>query len=126
MSSMFSDSGSTAQTMDFLKTMANDNLLSELDTLAQQGVNALSATTPSDTGLTATSWGYEIEVNNDHAAIYWFNTHENEGVNIAVIIQYGHATGTGGYVTGIDYINPTMQSIFDQIIDAVWKKVTLA
>lgn len=124
--SILSASGSTRKTMDFLKEMAAGGLFSNLETFAQQGVNALSVSTPVDSGITAASWGYDIQVESDHAVINWFNTNEIDGVNIAVILQYGHATGTGGYITGIDYINPSIQPIFTQIIDDVWRKVTLA
>lgn len=106
--------------------MANDNLFADLEMFAQQGVNALATMTPIESGITASSWGYEIEYDSDHAGIYWTNSNENEGVNIAVIIQYGHATGTGGYISGIDYINPSMLSIFNQILENVWRRVTLA
>lgn len=126
MSAIFSSSGSTKKTQAFLQKMASDNLLADLEPYAQQGVNALSTLTPIESGVTAASWGYDIILDSDHVEINWFNTHENDGVNIAVIIQYGHATGTGAYITGIDYINPAMQPIFQDIVDNVWKKVTLA
>lgn len=106
--------------------MASTNLLADLAPLAQQGVSALATMTPVESGITASSWSYEIEVDSEHVAIYWTNTHENEGVNIAVIIQYGHATGTGGYISGIDYINPAMLPIFESIIDSIWEKVSTA
>lgn len=126
MTGLITSSGSTKRTQAFLSKMAHSNLLAEIAPYAAQGVAALAATTPKESGLTASSWSYEVEVDAEHAAIYWTNSHENEGVNIAVIIQYGHATGTGGYITGIDYINPTMLPIFEQIAENIWKKVTLA
>ena len=86
--------------------------------------SALRSATPVDSGETAASWDYEIEMNGDKKAIYWTNSNINDGVPIAVILQYGHGTGTGGYVQGRDYINPTMQTIFDQIADDAWKEVT--
>jgi hypothetical protein len=122
----FTTSGSTANTDRFLKAMQASDLYSGLDRLAQRGVSALQANTPQSTGLTAASWGYEIEVADGKATIYWYNTHVESGVNVAVILQYGHGTGTGGYVSGRDYINPAIQPVFDEIADEVWKKVTSA
>ena len=87
-------------------------------------VEALSAATPVDSGLTASSWYYEIEHNDTGASISFFNSNVNEGVPIAIILQYGHGTGTGGWVEGRDYINPAIQPIFDQIANDVWREVT--
>lgn len=87
------------------------------------GVSALSSATPRDTGETAGSWEYRIERTSDSISIIWYNTNEVDGVNIAVIRQLGHGTGTGGYVEGIDYINPAIKPIFDRITEAVWKEV---
>lgn len=123
---LFSSSGSTDKTMSFLQKMAAPVPASGLDALAQQGVNALAAATPIESGLTAASWSYEIETVGDRTTISWINTHRDNGVNVAIILQYGHGTGTGGYVSGRDYINPAIKPIFDQIADDVWKKVTLA
>lgn len=106
--------------------MAADNLLAELEPYAQQGVNALATLTPQDTGLTAASWGYEIVIDGGSVFINWFNTNENDGALVAILLQYGHGTGTGGYISGTDYINPAMKPIFDQIAADVWRKVTLA
>lgn len=90
----------------------------------EKGVEALSAATPVDTGLTASLWRYEIEGDANHAVISFHNDHINKGVNIAIILQYGHGTGTGGWVEGRDYINPAIQPIFDQIANDVWREVT--
>ena len=106
--------------------MQNPNLYSNLEPIAQAGVNALRAATPQESGLTAMSWDYEIEVDREKARISWINTNRNNGVNIAIILQYGHGTGTGGYVAGRDYINPAIRPLFDQLADQVWKKVTSA
>lgn len=91
---------------------------------AKMGVTALAAATPKEDGLTAASWGYEIEESSTGTTIYWTNTNINKGVPIAVILQYGHGTGTGGYVQGRDYINPAIQPIFDQITNELLKEVT--
>ena len=122
----FSASGSTENTANFLKKMQAQDMYSGLETLAQRGVAALQAATPTASGLTGMSWNYEIEVSKERASITWLNTHSVNGVNIAVILQYGHGTRTGGYVTGIDYINPAIRPIFDEIANEVWKKVTSA
>lgn len=125
-SGLFSSSGSTAKTQAFLQKMQAGDVLSGLESLAQQGVNALAAMTPVDTGLTAASWSYEITTSGGTTKISWINTNRIGGVKVAIILQYGHGTGTGGFVAGRDYINPAIQPIFDQIADDVWKKVTLA
>lgn len=122
----FSLGGSTRNTDAFLKKMKSTKLSTGLDSLAQRGVSALQAATPMDGGLTAASWSYEIEVKGDSTTIHWINTNTNNGVNIAVILQYGHGTGTGGYVAGRDYINPAIQPVMDAIADELWKKVTSA
>ena len=88
------------------------------------GADALANATPIDTGLTASSWSYEIVEDDGGATIYWKNSNVVKGVSIAVILQYGHGTGTGGYVEGIDYINPALRSIFEGIADDAWKEVT--
>lgn len=89
------------------------------------GVEALRKETPKDSGLTADSWYYEIiEQDNGNVTIEWNNSNVNKYVNIAVIIQTGHGTGTGGYVKGIDYINPAMRPVFQEIADNLWREVT--
>lgn len=118
--------GSTVRTEKFLQTMQTPNLFSDLSSLGQRGVAALASATPADTGLTANSWGYEITSKGGQYTITWYNTHTIEGVNIAIILQYGHGTGTGGWVAGRDYINPAIQPIFDDIANEMWKKVTSA
>lgn len=123
---MFTSSGSTVRTQRFLQKMQSTDLTSGLTSLAQRGVTALQAATPKDSSLTANSWDYEIEVKNGNTKITWINTNTVDGVNIAIILQYGHGTGTGGYVAGRDYINGALQPIFDEIANQVWKKVTSA
>lgn len=95
-----------------------------LDKYGKKGVDALSAATPVDTGKTAASWYYEIIQNEDESTIVWKNSNVNKYVNIALILQYGHATRNGGYVTGIDYINPALRPIFEELAEAAWKEVT--
>ena len=122
----FTVSGSTARTDGFLDKMIRGDLYSGLDAYAKRGVLALQSHTPVETGLTAASWSYEIDISKDKATITWLNSNTVSGVNIAVILQYGHGTGTGGYVAGRDYINPALQPIFDEIAEAVWRRVTSA
>lgn len=97
---------------------------SDLDKYGREGVAALSSATPVDTGKTAASWKYEITHFHDTVTISFYNTNIQNGVPIAIILQYGHGTRNGGYVQGRDYINPAIQPIFDKILDAAWKEVT--
>ena len=99
------------------------DLDSVLTDYAQKGVQALEDATPRRTGLTALSWSYEIERTADSITITWTNSNFNKGVPIALMIQYGHGTGTGGYVPGVDYINPAMKPIFEEIEQRVMKEV---
>lgn len=126
MAVQFTIEGSTNKTSNFLKAMQKQDLFTDLSRLAQQGVFELAAATPVDTTLTANSWDYEIITYPDHVDIYWLNYNVNQGVNIALILQYGHATRNGGYFPGIDYINPAIKPIFDAIREEVWRKVVEA
>lgn len=98
--------------------------LGGLDKYGRQGVEALSGATPIDTGLAAHSWRYEIERGNGNTRIVWHNDDIEGGYNVALLLQYGHGTRNGGYVQGIDYINPAIQPIFDEIAQSAWKEVT--
>lgn len=122
----FTVTGSTTRTQKFLQTIAGRDLFSDLDSAGRRGVEALRAATPVDTGLTAASWSYNIKKEGDSYTLSWTNSHRVNGVLIAIILQYGHGTGTGGYVAGRDYINPAIQPIFEQITNDVWRKVTQA
>ena len=95
-----------------------------LDKYGQAGVSALSSATPVESGKTASSWYYEIKRQNGSVALEFYNSNVNNGVPIAVILQFGHGTGTGGWVPGRDYINPAIQPIFDKIAEDAWKEVT--
>ena len=119
----FSSKGDFSKTIKFLNKMKNVKISNILSKYGEIGVNALSQATPKDSGVTSRSWNYKIEVNNDNASIVWYNTNVVKGVNIAVILQYGHGTRNGGWVEGRDYINPAMKPIFDKIADQVWKEV---
>ena len=95
-----------------------------LDKYGKEGVAALASATPTETGKTANSWYYEVENQNGYAKITFNNSNINKGVPIAIILQYGHGTGTGGWVQGRDYINPAIQPLFDRIAEEAWKEVT--
>lgn len=107
----------------FLYTVSKGDVYSVLESLGQRGVDALASSTPVDSGITAGSWGYLIERENGKVRIVWTNSSQNQGLSIAILLQYGHGTGTGGYVEGRDYINPAIQPIFDDIADAVWQAI---
>ena len=98
--------------------------LGMLDKYGNRGVAALRSATPVDTGLTADSWSYTIQNDGKSATISFTNSNVNHGVNIAILLQYGHATGTGGWVEGRDYINPAIQPIFDELAREAWNEVT--
>lgn len=106
-----------------LKKLSDSEMDAILAKYGQIGVDALAGSTPKDTGRTSSSWSYEINNRRGGQSIEWHNAHVNDGVNIAVIIQYGHGTGTGGYVTGVDYINPAMRPVFEQIKNDILKEV---
>lgn len=114
----------TYKSLHNLSLFASYRLMNILDKYGKEGVEALRSTTPKDTGLTADSWYYDIDVEKDKITITWNNSNVNDGVPIAVLIQYGHGTGTGGYVQGVDYINPAMHPIFKDIADSAWKEVS--
>lgn len=115
--------GDFSKTFKFLEKAKKLNTKQILEKYAKVGVTALANATPVDSGLTANSWTYEISVAGESASINWVNTNVNKGVNIALILQFGHGTGTGGYVQGIDYINPAMKPIFDKLAEEVWSEV---
>lgn len=116
-------SRSGKKTEDFLTRLVKQRYMPYLDAYGIRGVDALANATPKDRPETSQRWGYRIIENPGEITIEWFNTEVEDGMNIAILIQYGHATGTGGYVVGRDYINPAMQPIFDELADEVWKRV---
>lgn len=117
-------SGSFEKTTKFLEFLKSNKIFNVLDHYGRVGVDLLSSATPRETGETAQSWSYSVTHNKGKHAINFSNNHVEDGVNIAIIIQYGHGTGTGGYVEGIDYINPVIRPLFQQILDDVWRQVT--
>lgn len=122
----FKHTGDFSKTKKSLGRMKEITRLNILDRYGKAGVSALSSATPAESGLTASSWTYEISSSSGGASITFLNTNVNKGVNIAIILQYGHGTGTGGWVQGRDYINPAIQPVFDKMTEAVWKEIISA
>ena len=108
----------------FKKALVASDVSDILDKYGKRGVSALAASTPVDSGLTASSWSYKVHSSRSNATLTFYNSNINNGVPIAIILQYGHGTGTGGWVEGRDYINPAIQPIFDEIVEEAWKEVT--
>lgn len=116
--------GSFRKTESYLERMMKFKIKSILDASGRAGANALASATPEESGLAANSWTYEIEVNAGFAKISWHNTDVENGFPVALMLQLGYGTGTGGYVAGRDYINPAMRPVFDKIKADVRKAVT--
>lgn len=117
-------SGDFKKNLTFLTHLRTRNIRPILEKYGQKGVEALAEATPKATGKTAASWSYEIKMEKTGAVLSWKNSNVVDGVPIAVILQYGHGTRNGGYVQGVDYINPAMKPVFDAIRDELWKEVT--
>lgn len=115
--------GDFNKTRDLLDRVRNGHLYHDLDQYGRIGVDILSRATPVRTSLTAHSWGYRVIRDRRKPGIEWYNTNVVNGTPVAILIQYGHGTGTGGYVQGRDYINPVMRPLFDHIANEIWKKV---
>jgi hypothetical protein len=122
----FTTQGSFDRTAASLRRLANGEIFRVLDRYGEMGRAALAAATPVDSGQTAAAWTYQIVQNGGYPGITWSNTNRQNGFAVAISLQYGHGTGTGGYVQGRDYINPAIQPIFDRIADAVWEEVIRA
>jgi len=120
----FRQRGSFKKTERFLKKAEKGGFFDHLEEYGKLGVEALSYATPVDSGLTASSWSYEIRKTDEEYAIYWTNGNLQDGwFNVAIGIQYGHGTGNGGWIAGKDYINPTIQPVFDEMAEAAWRAV---
>lgn len=124
MSISFSSTGSFRNTEAFLNRMSRNDIASVLNKYGSVGTAALRAATPVDSSLTANSWEHKVSKSARGWELYWDNQNGSGNVKVAVLLQYGHGTGTGGYVVGRDYINPAIQPVFDQIATAVWREVT--
>ena len=120
----FRQKGDFSKLTRFMERAKETVRLGDLDKYGREGVAALASATPVDSGLTASSWSYKIEHKNGSATISFHNANVQNGVPIAVILQYGHGTRNGGWVQGRDYINPAIQPIFDRIADEAWREVT--
>lgn len=120
----FRQKGDFSKLNNYLERLRRFNCTSILDKYGKRGVAALSAATPTESGKTAGSWYYEISGRKDAVKITFLNSNVNKGVPIAIILQLGHGTGTGGWVEGRDYINPAIQPVFDNIADEAWREVT--
>lgn len=126
MSFAFTSSGDFKKTEKFLKSLSEQDNFKALEKFGRQGVAALAAATPVDSGETAGSWYYEITRTKTSWTITFNNSVMAGSAPLAILLQYGHGTGTGGYVQGRDYINPAIQPVFDRIADEAWKAVTSA
>lgn len=120
----FRQKGDFSKLTRYFEKVKESAKIGVLDKYGREGVAALSSATPVKTGKTANSWYYEIERQNGSVSLVFKNSNVNFGVPIAIVLQYGHGTGTGGWVEGKDYINPAIQPIFDEIANAAWKEVT--
>lgn len=117
--------GDLKKTLKFLQHVSKSTYMNILKKYGEEGVRALAAATPVDSGETASSWGYEVTQSEKGFKITWNNSHLGNGsFPIALMLQYGHGTGTGGWIEGRDYINPAIRPIFDKMADDVWKEVT--
>lgn len=116
--------GNLKKTSDFLENAKKFNPKTILERYAQQGVQALMSATPTDSGKTANSWGYEITIATGSYSITWTNSNLVDGVPLVILLHYGHGTRNGGYVEGRDFINPALRPIFDSLADAAWKEIT--
>lgn len=120
----FSSTGNFDKTDRFLSFLLSGNEFNFLESYAEQGVAALQGATPTETGETAAAWSYEIERSGSDVTIWWTNSHvDSAGTPIVIMLQFGHGTGTGGYVQGRDFINPAIQPVMDEIANSVWRAV---
>lgn len=120
----FRQKGDFSKATKYFEKVKEAAKVSVLDRYGKAGVAALSSATPVESGQTASSWYYEVKRQNGSVRIDFLNSNVNKGVNIAIILQYGHGTGTGGWVQGRDYINPAIRPIFDKLANDAWKEVT--
>lgn len=121
-----SSSGSFARTEAYLRKLKQFRIATVLQSCGQLGVRALAEATPIESGLAKTSWFFKVTQRGNSATITWYNRDVENGFPVAIMLQYGYSTGTGGYVRGRDYINPAMKPVFDEIQTRVWKAVTSA
>ena len=120
----FRQKGDFSKLTRFLERAKESVKIGDLDKYGREGVAALSSATPIDSGKTANSWSYEITNKDGSVTITFNNSNIQNGVPIAIILQYGHGTRNGGWVQGRDYMNPAIQPVFDEIVDKAWREVT--
>ena len=120
----FRQKGDFSKLTRFLERAKESVKIGDLDKYGREGVAALSSATPIDSGKTANSWSYEITNKDESVTITFNNSNIQNGVPIAIVLQYGHGTRNGGWVQGRDYINPAIQPVFDEIVDKAWREVT--
>ena len=120
----FRHQGNLSKTRSFLERAKHVFRVSDFDKFGRAGVAALASATPIDSGQTANSWYYEVSQKNGSITISFYISNIQNGVPIAIILQYGHGTRNGGWVQGRDYINPAIQPIFDQLVNDAWREVT--
>lgn len=119
----FKQTGDFRRTEKILRKLGNGDYLKGFEKFGEAGVEALRSATPVDSGKTAASWSYSIQKTKKGLSIVWSNSNINDGVNVAVLIQYGHATGSGAYIEGVDYINPSLKPVFELIAKEAWEEV---
>lgn len=120
----FNHKGNFNKAEKFFNRVLRRDYLNILDRYGQRGVEILQQVTPTDSGTTADSWNYGIEQGDGKVTVYWTNSNENNGVNIAILLMYGHATQNGSYIQGFDFVNPALRPIFKQMAYESWKEVT--
>lgn len=120
----FKQIGDFSKLTKYLERVKEAARISCLDKYGRMGVEALAAATPKDSGKTAQSWEYRIEHSKSGYSLSFYNTNYNDGVPIAIILQYGHGTRNGGWVEGQDYINPAIEPIFKKLANEAWEEVT--
>lgn len=122
----FSQKGDFSKVLKYLNGLKSRKYRDILERYAKEGVEALRSNTPVDSGITADSWDYEIKMTKKGFSINWTNSNVVDGVPIVILLQYGHATRSGSFVEGRDFINPAMKPIFDEIVESLWKEVESA
>ena len=120
----FETRGDFKKSTRWLSKLQRAEFYEKVNAIAAQGTSALASATPVDSSKTAASWTHQVTISRGGCKVEWLNSNVNAGVPIAIILQYGHGTGTGGYVAGRDYINPAMTPIFEKIANEVWNEVT--
>lgn len=115
--------GDFKKTLNFLKKLENGDFYKVLESYGKQGVDSLRDYTPVDSGGTADQWFYEVDMNEDRATITWCNSNVHDGLNVVVLLEYGHGTRFGGYVEGVDIVDPALEPIFNDMIRKIWKEV---